>query len=94
MVGTGPVQSGESFSAVWRSCSSRRVTACVSTGGKLTYVHSAQAAWAHAQNMLVSPSVPWPWPLKQAWLSGRVLPAAYATLATLSACYLSTYQLL
>ena len=40
----------------------------------------AQAAWAHARSMLTSPALPWP--LKQAWVAGRVLPAAYATLAT------------
>ena len=40
----------------------------------------AQAAWAHARSMLTSPALPWP--LKQAWVAGRVLPAAYATLST------------
>ena len=40
----------------------------------------AQAAWAHARSMLASGSVPWA--LKQAWVAGRVLPAAYATIAT------------
>ena len=42
--------------------------------------HRAQAAWAHARSMLASGSVPWA--LKQAWVAGRVLPAAYATIAT------------
>ncbi|CAE7875810.1 set10 [Symbiodinium microadriaticum] len=40
----------------------------------------ACGAWAHGRNLLASPSLPWA--LKLAWMSGRVLPAAYATLAT------------
>jgi len=40
----------------------------------------AQTAWAHARALMTSDTLPWP--LKQAWLAGRVLPAAYATLAT------------
>ena len=40
----------------------------------------ASAAWAHARALLTSTMLPWA--LKQAWLAGRVLPAAYATLAT------------
>ena len=40
----------------------------------------AQTAWAHARGLIASPSLPWA--LKQAWFAGRVLPAAYATLAT------------
>ena len=40
----------------------------------------AHAAWAHARGLLSSPSLPWA--LKRAWIAGRVLPAAYATLAT------------
>ncbi|OLQ05842.1 hypothetical protein AK812_SmicGene10933 [Symbiodinium microadriaticum] len=40
----------------------------------------AQAAWAHARSMLTSPALPWA--LKRAWVAGRVLPAAYATLST------------
>ena len=40
----------------------------------------ACGAWAHGRNLLASPSLPWA--LKIAWMSGRVLPAAYATLAT------------
>ena len=43
----------------------------------------AQSAWAHARSMLACPCLPWP--LKRAWLEGRVLPAAYATLATSTA---------
>ena len=39
-----------------------------------------QAAWAHARSMMTSPVLPWA--LKRAWVAGRVLPAAYATLAT------------
>ena len=38
-----------------------------------------QAAWAHARSLFASPVLPFA--LKQAWLAGRVLPAAYATLA-------------
>ena len=40
----------------------------------------ACGAWAHGRNLLASPHLPWA--LKLAWMSGRVLPAAYATLAT------------
>ena len=40
----------------------------------------AQTAWAHARSLIASPTLPWA--LKQAWFAGRVLPAAYATLAT------------
>ena len=40
----------------------------------------AQAAWAQAQGLFASSSLPMP--LKRAWLAGRILPAAYATLAT------------
>ena len=40
----------------------------------------AQAAWAHARTMMTSPALPWA--LKRAWVAGRVLPAAYATLST------------
>ena len=40
----------------------------------------AQTAWTNARGLLASPSLPWA--LKQAWFTGRVLPAAYATLAT------------
>ena len=43
----------------------------------------AQSAWAHARAMLASAGVPWS--LKRAWLEGRVLPAAYATIATSTA---------
>ena len=40
----------------------------------------ACGAWAHGRNLLSCPSLPWA--LKQAWIAGRILPAAYATLAT------------
>ena len=40
----------------------------------------AQTAWTHARGLMASPSLPWA--LKQAWFAGRVLLAAYATLAT------------
>ena len=40
----------------------------------------ACGAWAHGRNLLASAGLPWA--LKVAWMSGRVLPAAYATLAT------------
>ena len=40
----------------------------------------AYAAWAHGRRLISSGSLPWE--LKFAWISGRVLPAAYATLAT------------
>ena len=40
----------------------------------------AQTAWAQARSLLTSESLPWP--LKQAWIAGRVLPAAYATVGT------------
>ncbi|OLP97834.1 hypothetical protein AK812_SmicGene19789 [Symbiodinium microadriaticum] len=40
----------------------------------------AQAAWAHARSMMTSSALPWA--LKRAWVAGRVLPAAYATLST------------
>ncbi|CAE7663339.1 hypothetical protein AK812_SmicGene26670 [Symbiodinium microadriaticum] len=40
----------------------------------------AQAAWVQARGLFSSSSLPIP--LKRAWLAGRVLPAAYATLAT------------
>ena len=40
----------------------------------------ACGAWAHGRKLLASHCLPWP--LKVAWLSGRVLPAAYATLCT------------
>ena len=40
----------------------------------------AHSAWAQARTLLASSSMPWP--LKHAWLAGRVLPAAYATIAT------------
>ncbi|CAE7315934.1 unnamed protein product, partial [Symbiodinium sp. CCMP2456] len=40
----------------------------------------AQAAWAQARSLYASTAVPWE--LKQAWLAARILPAAYATLAT------------
>ncbi|CAE7294125.1 yjhQ, partial [Symbiodinium sp. CCMP2456] len=40
----------------------------------------AQSAWAQARSLYASTSVPWE--LKQAWLAARILPAAYATLAT------------
>ena len=40
----------------------------------------AQSAWSQARSMLASRSVPWA--LEQAWLAGKVLPAAYATIAT------------
>ena len=40
----------------------------------------ACGAWAHGRNLLASSGLPWA--LKLAWMSGRVLPAAYATLAT------------
>ena len=43
-------------------------------------VHRAQAAWAQARGLLTSASLPWP--LKQAWIVGRILPAAYATVCT------------
>ena len=43
----------------------------------------AQAAWAQARSLLASASLPWP--LKQAWTAGRVLPAAYTTLANCTA---------
>ncbi|CAE7253370.1 unnamed protein product, partial [Symbiodinium sp. CCMP2592] len=38
------------------------------------------SAWSHAKSLLACQSLPWR--LKQAWLAGRVLPAAYATLCT------------
>ena len=38
------------------------------------------AAWSHAKSLLACPTLPWR--LKQAWVGGRVLPAAYATLST------------
>ncbi|CAE7476814.1 unnamed protein product [Symbiodinium sp. CCMP2592] len=37
-------------------------------------------AWAHARSLLTSEALPWA--LRQAWVAGRILPAAYATLAT------------
>ena len=40
----------------------------------------ACGAWVHGRNLLASAGLPWA--LKVAWMSGRVLPAAYATLAT------------
>ncbi|CAE7446089.1 unnamed protein product [Symbiodinium sp. CCMP2592] len=40
----------------------------------------AHAAWSHAKSLLTCPRLPWR--LKQAWVGGRVLPAAYATIAT------------
>ena len=40
----------------------------------------AHTAWAHARGLIASTSLPWA--LKQAWFAGRVLPAAYAALAT------------
>ena len=40
----------------------------------------ARSAWAHARSLLTSRCLPWP--LKKAWMAGRILPAAYATLAT------------
>ncbi|CAE7876172.1 unnamed protein product [Symbiodinium microadriaticum] len=40
----------------------------------------AYGAWAHGKTLLSSTSVPWA--LRVAWLAGRILPAAYATLAT------------
>ena len=40
----------------------------------------AYGAWAHGRTLLSSTSVPWA--LRVAWLAGRILPAAYATLAT------------
>ncbi|OLQ05232.1 Copper-transporting ATPase 1 [Symbiodinium microadriaticum] len=40
----------------------------------------AYGAWAHGRTLLSSSSVPWA--LRVAWLAGRILPAAYATLAT------------
>ena len=40
----------------------------------------AQSAWAHARGLVGSSSLPWA--LRHAWIAGRVLPAAYATLAT------------
>ena len=40
----------------------------------------AYGAWAHGKTLLASTSVPWA--LRVAWLAGRILPAAYATLAT------------
>ncbi|CAE6921306.1 unnamed protein product [Symbiodinium sp. KB8] len=40
----------------------------------------ACSAWAHGRNLLASTRLPWA--LETSWLSGRVLPAAYATLAT------------
>ncbi|CAE7243796.1 pol [Symbiodinium sp. KB8] len=40
----------------------------------------ACSAWAHGRSLLASTNLPWA--LKTSWLSGRVLPAAYATLAT------------
>ena len=40
----------------------------------------AHAAWSHAKSLMACSSLPWR--LKQAWLAGRVLPAAYAALAT------------
>ena len=43
----------------------------------------ACGAWAHGRNLLSCPSLPWA--LKQAWIAGRILPAAYATLATVLA---------
>ena len=43
----------------------------------------AQSAWAHARSLLGSASLPWA--LRQSWIAGRVLPAAYATLATSTA---------
>ena len=43
----------------------------------------AQAAWAHARGLVTSASLPWE--LRHAWIASRVLPAAYATLATSTA---------
>ena len=43
----------------------------------------AYGAWAHGRTILSSTSVPWA--LRVAWLAGRILPAAYATLATSTA---------
>ena len=43
----------------------------------------AQSAWAHARSLIGSASLPWA--LRHAWIAGRILPAAYATLATSTA---------
>ncbi|CAE7884579.1 RNA-directed DNA polymerase from mobile element jockey [Symbiodinium microadriaticum] len=43
----------------------------------------ACSAWAHGRSLLSSSFIPWV--LKTSWMSGRILPAAYATLATWSA---------
>ena len=43
----------------------------------------AQSAWAQARSLIGSASLPWA--LRHAWIAGRVLPAAYATLATSTA---------
>ncbi|CAE7283093.1 unnamed protein product [Symbiodinium sp. CCMP2592] len=40
----------------------------------------AHAALSHAKGLMVCSTLPWR--LKQAWVAGRVLPAAYATLCT------------
>ena len=40
----------------------------------------ACSAWAHGRSLLSSTFLPWV--LKTSWMSGRILPAAYATLAT------------
>ena len=40
----------------------------------------ACSAWAHGRSLLASSFLPWV--LKTSWMSGRILPAAYATLAT------------
>ena len=40
----------------------------------------AYGAWAHGKTLLSSTCVPWA--LRVAWLAGRILPAAYATLST------------
>ncbi|CAE7826777.1 unnamed protein product [Symbiodinium sp. CCMP2592] len=40
----------------------------------------AHAAWSHAKSLLACPTLHWR--LKQAWVAGRVLPAAYATIGT------------
>ncbi|CAE6971384.1 unnamed protein product [Symbiodinium sp. CCMP2592] len=39
-----------------------------------------RTAWAHGRNLISSDALPWA--LRQAWVAGRILPAAYATLAT------------
>ncbi|CAE7257580.1 unnamed protein product [Symbiodinium sp. CCMP2592] len=39
-----------------------------------------RTAWAHGRNLINSDALPWA--LRQAWVAGRILPAAYATLAT------------